>query len=52
MWMNLYFVARYRPAGEAITSNVWIPAVVIGWRLYGISDAVFSVCQGKTNGRL
>ena len=30
MWMNLYFVVRYPPAGQAITSNIWIPAVVIG----------------------
>jgi hypothetical protein len=30
MWRNLYFVVRYQPADEAITSNVWIPAVVRG----------------------
>jgi hypothetical protein len=29
MWMNLYFVVRYRPAGETIFPNVWIPALLI-----------------------
>ena len=30
MRMNLYFVVRYDPADQAITSNIWIPAVLIG----------------------
>ena len=29
MWMSFYFVVRYRPASEQISSGVWIPAIVI-----------------------
>jgi hypothetical protein len=30
MWMSFYFVVRYRPADEVISSGVWIAAIVIG----------------------
>jgi Protein of unknown function with HXXEE motif len=29
MWMNFYFVIRYRPTEEVITPTVWIWAIVI-----------------------
>jgi hypothetical protein len=30
MWMNVYFILRYRPAAEAIPSGIWGPALAIG----------------------
>ena len=30
MWMNLYFVVRYHPADQVVSSNIRIPVVVIG----------------------
>src|SRR5215468_11077583 len=29
MWMNLYFVVRYHPADQVVSSNIRIPVVVI-----------------------
>lgn len=30
MWMNVYFVVRYRPATEPLGSDVLVPALIIG----------------------
>src|ERR1700722_15275927 len=30
MWMNLYFILRYCPAGEALSFHVLLPALIIG----------------------
>jgi hypothetical protein len=30
VWMNLYFIVRYRPADEPILANTLWPAIMIG----------------------
>jgi hypothetical protein len=47
MWMNLYFVVRYRPADEAIPSNIWIPAVVMGGAFTAFLVLYFPFVKGR-----
>jgi hypothetical protein len=47
MWMNLYFVVRYHPAGEAIGSDIWIPAVVIGGAFTAFLVLYFPFVKGR-----
>jgi hypothetical protein len=47
MWMNLYFVLRYHPADEMITSNIWIPALVIGGAFTAFLMLYFPFVKGK-----
>jgi len=47
MWMNLYFVLRYRPADEAIPSGIWIPALMIGGAFTAFLMPYFPVVKGR-----
>ena len=47
MWMNLYFVVRYHPVDEAITSNIWIAALVIGGAFTAFLMLYFPFVKGR-----
>ena len=47
MWMNLYFVVRYHPADEAIGSDIWIPALVIGGAFTTFLVLYFPFVKGR-----
>jgi hypothetical protein len=45
--MNLYFVLLYHPADGAITSNIWIPALVIGGAFTAFLVLYFPFVKGR-----
>jgi hypothetical protein len=45
--MNFYFVERYHPPEEAIPSNIWIPAVVIGGAFTVFLALYFPLAEGR-----
>jgi hypothetical protein len=47
MWMNLYFVLRYHPTDEAISSGIWIPALMIGGAFTAFLMLHFPVVKGR-----
>lgn len=47
MWMNLYFVVRYRPVGETILPNVWIPALLIAAAFTAFLVLYIPVVKGR-----
>jgi hypothetical protein len=47
MWMNFYFVVRYHPADEAITTSIWIPALVIGGAFTAFLVLYFPFVKGR-----
>ena len=47
MWMNLDFVVRYHPPEEAISSNIWISALVIGGAFTAFLVLYFPIVEGR-----
>jgi hypothetical protein len=47
MWMNFYFVVRYHPATEAIGSDKWIPALVLGGAFTAFLVTYFPCVKGR-----
>jgi hypothetical protein len=47
MWMNLYFVLRYRPAEEVILPGEWIASLILGGGFTAFLVLYFPVVKGR-----
>jgi hypothetical protein len=49
MWMNLYFIWRYRPATEPLTGGVVVPALAIGLGTALFLSLYIPLVKGRAN---
>lgn len=52
MWVNLYFVLRYRPSDEAIDTMIWVPALLIAGAATAFLTLYIPVVKGKQKSKV
>jgi hypothetical protein len=52
MWMNVYFIVRYRPASEDIPPSVWWPTIAIGLAFASFLVFYIPVVKGRALSRV